>query len=330
MGMNFSSLREDYLEPKNVDDQTLYHRKLEKAKEEMDAWERVAAIFETDIYGDISPDLARIKDSTMMATVLGAVIGGLNKSREAGERFMRQNAHEKFETPQYAQKAMQDKVMLGFGSGAFRASWRLALFTFIYTAGTSMIAAYRGRHGILEHVGGAAAAGFLYKFKQGPKPAIAGLVVGAGLGLTAGGFTYYGAKMLGKSPEELIQWHYNNIEARKRAEVDAIKAARHKDTEDDLLKFHETFMATDELSMSRVKGTDIGTITEGVKKHKFELSEGDFEALMPRAVAEAVREVKGAESAKTKSNSNSNINMTPSPTKTESKNEGSNQTGNKT
>lgn len=259
----------------------------------MDAWERVQAIFETDLYGDISPDLHRIKDSTMLSMILGAIIGGISRSREAGERFMRQNAHEKFETPQYAQKAMQDKIMLGFGSGAFKVGWRLALFTFVYTMGTSCIAAYRGQHGILEHVGGAAAAGYLYKFKQGPKASLAGLAVGAGLGLSAGTLTYYGAKLAGKTPDELIQWHYQNIEARKRAEVDSIKAMRHESIDDKLLQFHETFMATDELSMSTVKTTDIGKITEGVKKHKIELNQGDFESLMPKAVAEAVKEVAG-------------------------------------
>ncbi|CAG7834092.1 unnamed protein product [Allacma fusca] len=245
MGINFSSFRDKYQESEEVNDETLYRRNVRKAKEQMDAWERVQAIFETDLYGDISPDLHRIKDSTMLSMILGAIIGGISRSREAGERFMRQNAHEKFETPQYAQKAMQDKIMLGFGSGAFKVGWRLALFTFVYTMGTSCIAAYRGQHGILEHVGGAAAAGYLYKFKQGPKASLAGLAVGAGLGLSAGTLTYYGAKL------------------------------------------------ADELSMSTVKTTDIGKITEGVKKHKIELNQGDFESLMPKAVAEAVKEVAG-------------------------------------
>jgi len=41
-----------------------------------------------------------------------------------------------------------------------------------------MISAYRGKAGILDQVGGASTAGFLYKFRDGPKAAFSGTVIG--------------------------------------------------------------------------------------------------------------------------------------------------------
>jgi hypothetical protein len=41
-----------------------------------------------------------------------------------------------------------------------------------------MIASYRNKYGLIDQVGGASAAGFLYKFKEGPKPAVAGAAIG--------------------------------------------------------------------------------------------------------------------------------------------------------
>jgi hypothetical protein len=43
---------------------------------------------------------------------------------------------------------------------------------------STLITAYRGKAGILDQVGGAGVAGFLYKFKDGPKAAVSGTVVG--------------------------------------------------------------------------------------------------------------------------------------------------------
>lgn len=73
---------------------------------------------------------------------------------------------------------MQDRVLLGFGSGAFRLGWRLAAFTGVYMLTSTCIAAYRNKMGLIDPISGGALAGLLYKFKDGPKPAVAGLAIG--------------------------------------------------------------------------------------------------------------------------------------------------------
>lgn len=45
----------------------------------------------------------RIKDATLIAVFVGAVMGGLGRSRINMENFLRTSAHETFETPQFAQ-----------------------------------------------------------------------------------------------------------------------------------------------------------------------------------------------------------------------------------
>jgi len=165
-------------------------------------------VFSTDEYGEPTPELLRCKDATMLAFVVGAIYGGVGRSRVAYMEFFRSNAHTAFETPLDARRQLQDKVMLGFGSGSWRVGWRTGVFTAMFTMASTLIAAYRGKSAILDQMGGGATAGFLYKFREGPKSMVAGTLVGAALGCTTGILALGMTRMTGLSIDEFIQMQY--------------------------------------------------------------------------------------------------------------------------
>jgi len=50
-------------------------------------------------YGDLTPEMHRIKDATLIGLFVGAAIGGIGRSRIAYMDFFRQNVDKVYETP---------------------------------------------------------------------------------------------------------------------------------------------------------------------------------------------------------------------------------------
>ena len=113
--------------------------------------------------------------------------------------------------------------------------------------------------------------------------------LGGGLGLIAGALTVLGSKALGASPDDLIKFQYRNIERRKQELYENQKAFRLKSKTDDLTAFHETFIADDELAMSRIKKTPIGELTEAAKNNELDPKKVK-EGLTPAAVEKALQQ----------------------------------------
>jgi len=201
-----------------------------KKKEEMTGWERVRFAFVRDEFGDLSPELYRVKDATMMGTVAGIVMGAMGRGRVEYMDFFRRNNITQFETPLKAKSALQDKMFLGMGSGAFRLGWRMGLFTFMYISGATVISSYRNKHGLIDQVAGAGTAGFLYKFRDGPKAAFAGGLFGSLLGLVAGALTLGLMKLVGSDFEYANIEYYHRLQKRLEAEKAILRDAREKGT----------------------------------------------------------------------------------------------------
>jgi len=91
--------------------------------------------FSSDLsmYGDITPELERCKDTIMVTLVIGAIMGGVGRSRVAYMNFFRSNQHTAFETPMKAKSKLQETLLMGFGSGAYRIGWRVGVFSAIYS-----------------------------------------------------------------------------------------------------------------------------------------------------------------------------------------------------
>jgi hypothetical protein len=123
------------------------------------------------------------------------------------------------------------------------------LFPLVRT-GVTVIACYRGKHGILDQVGGAAAAGFLYKIRDGPKAAVSGTVFGSLLGLTAGCLSFAVMKGFNMDPDMASMEYYTRLDKKMKKEVENMRKFREEhEMEDDLpgagmAKMHNVFVAS--------------------------------------------------------------------------------------
>ncbi|ODM92103.1 hypothetical protein Ocin01_14578 [Orchesella cincta] len=161
---------------KEEDLENVYIKRIMEAREKLTGMERLKLIFSVDQYSEFSPELQRVIHGVMLGTVLGAFVGAIGRGRIAHSNFLRSNAHERFSTSLEAKRKLQDTVTIGMFSGGFRIAWRVGLFTGIYLMVSTAVSTYRGKMAVLDQVAGAGAAGFLYKFPQGPKASISGAV----------------------------------------------------------------------------------------------------------------------------------------------------------
>jgi len=67
--------------------ETPHYKIVQKPKTDMTSWERIMHVFSTDEYGEPTPELLRCKDATMLAFVVGAIYGGVGRSRVAYMEF---------------------------------------------------------------------------------------------------------------------------------------------------------------------------------------------------------------------------------------------------
>ncbi|KAF5290006.1 hypothetical protein FQR65_LT11672 [Abscondita terminalis] len=177
-------------------------------------WDRVKQLFMKDDFGRISSELHSIIQIASFSTIFGMLYGGVVYSRNAYLEFMKNNEATAFNSHFEAKRQLQDAVTLSFAKGAFKWAWRLTFFTTTYVTVSTCTAAYRGKNGIIEHCIGGATAGFLYRFKLGPRAWVVGSAVGLVLGTFTGVTTYFLLQATGMTMQEVRYWNYKWLEKR--------------------------------------------------------------------------------------------------------------------
>lgn len=82
--------------------------------------DRFGLMWRFDDYGNPSPELSFVKNSTFLAFLTGLVWGGYSDSKETRKKFMVENKHEMFKHPFEAQAAMVDRMGISFMKGGWR------------------------------------------------------------------------------------------------------------------------------------------------------------------------------------------------------------------
>nr|SVE76708.1 EOG090X0FS6 [Daphnia longispina] len=169
-------------------------------------WDRLKAMFQTDEFNSISPEL----DSTLAAAVggllAGAFLGGIPASKLAHDDFIKRNKASQFETHMDAKSKLQFNVTKAMAVGGWRVGWRLGLFTGGFMFFTTAVSTYRNKSSVFEYSAGGLMAGAMYKFPMGPKAMVPGGLAGLVLGTVAGGCTVGFMKLTGTTTEDLRYW----------------------------------------------------------------------------------------------------------------------------
>ncbi|VEN48695.1 unnamed protein product [Callosobruchus maculatus] len=169
-------------------------------------WDRVKQMFQTDEFGNVSPEANTILQVAAMSIFVGSIYGGVVNSRGAYIEFMKNNQATSFINHFEAKRQLQDAVTKSFAKGAFRWGWRVTLFTSTFVGISTIIQVYRGKYGISEYAVAGGTAGAMYKFNMGPKGWIVGAGLGSVLGLACGCATMGLLKLAGMSIEDARYW----------------------------------------------------------------------------------------------------------------------------
>ncbi|KAG8232867.1 hypothetical protein J437_LFUL012483 [Ladona fulva] len=181
-----------------------------------------ANILTANEFDNLSPELTAVSQTSIMGLFVGALYGGLNRSKVAYLDFMEKNQATAFKSHLDAKKKLQDRVTLGLGKGAFQWGWRLGLFSGTYMLFTTAVATYKGKYGISEHVIAGVVTGGLYKCSLGLRGIAVGSLLGGVLGGFAGISSYGLLKLSGRSMDELLYWRKQWKDERNRKFDDSV------------------------------------------------------------------------------------------------------------
>nr|SVE90836.1 EOG090X0FS6 [Daphnia sinensis] len=179
-------------------------------------WDRLKAIFETDEFNSISPELDNVLSAGAAGLFAGMFIGGIPASKIEYDDFISRNKAATFENHFEAKKKLQYSVTKAMAQGGWRVGWRLALFTGAFTFFTTAVSTYRNKSSVFEYSAGGLLAGSMYKLPMGPKAMISGGLAGAALGTVAGVLTVGAMKLSGTTAEDLRYWKKGWKEAANR------------------------------------------------------------------------------------------------------------------
>nr|SVE77309.1 EOG090X0FS6 [Daphnia lumholtzi]SVE78557.1 EOG090X0FS6 [Daphnia lumholtzi] len=169
-------------------------------------WDRLKAMFETDEFNSISPELDNVLSAGTAGLLVGMFLGGLPASKVEYDDFINRNKAAQFESHFEAKSKLQFSVTKAMAQGGWRVGWRLALFTGAFTFFTTAVSTYRNKSSVLEYSAGGLLAGSMYKLPMGPKAMISGGLAGAAMGTVAGVLTVGIMKISGTTAEELRYW----------------------------------------------------------------------------------------------------------------------------
>lgn len=185
--------------------------------------ERLSYMWRPDEYGNLSPELQFVYETSFGSFLVAALFGSYTESAKIYRIFLEQNKYTMFQHPREAQRALQDRVVLAMLQGGWRAGWRLGLLTLIFTSTCQSLTVVRNYINPLDYALGGVAAGAIYRFNMGPKG-----MVGAGL---AGGIYGLGAGVLvagiqlvsGETVAERWSHEFRAMEDKKRAKEAALQ-----------------------------------------------------------------------------------------------------------
>lgn len=222
-------------------------------------WDRIKAMYSTDVYGNLGPEWTLILQSLWGGGVAGVMVGFIIGGRTAAINFFDRNEGTKFNSEMAARRALQDKMTLSMGKFSLMWGWRTAIFTGTYMFLVTNMSVYRGKTRIWDFVVSGGLTGGMWKFLQGPRACLVAGGVGSVLGLVAGAVSMGLLKASGLSLEELRYWHYQAAVAGRRGEVsdDDLMAKDEPTTKDALAQHHNSLVKARQIESSEVVSSTV-------------------------------------------------------------------------
>jgi len=148
--------------------------------------DRLRAMFSKDHNGEISNDLATVKQVAQTCGIFFFIVTSIAGGREARARFLEKNKATVYATKFRAFRAYNDAIF--FGSMRFGIKWGLKslLFAGLFMLTAQTVSVYRNRTSVTDYMLGGGLTCALLRMNMGLRGLFAGGVIGCGMGLISG------------------------------------------------------------------------------------------------------------------------------------------------
>ncbi|XP_014292024.1 RPII140-upstream gene protein isoform X2 [Halyomorpha halys] len=180
-------------------------------------------------FGQYSPQLTHVYQTTIFAAFAGGVYGGCIYSRKAYLDFIERNEATKFKDHFEAKKELQNYVTVNFAKGAFKWGWRVCLFTGLYMSFVTALHVYRDESSILNYIIGGLVSGMIYRINYGLRGLVVGGTLGSMVGLAGGCLTLNILRVTGHTYDDIYQIQEEQLRNRNRLIKEAEKTLDHAD-----------------------------------------------------------------------------------------------------
>jgi len=161
------------------------HQYLDEVPEKKTGIEGIKSIFSVNQDGVVDPRCRLLQEAGSISVLVGTLYGGMSKARKSWLQFIEKNKYAKYDSVHHARREMNARIYKGFASGAWYYTWRFALFSNSCLFMAMAIPAYRGKYSPFDLSLSCAVVGAAYRFRVGPKPAVAGAALGTVAGTAA-------------------------------------------------------------------------------------------------------------------------------------------------
>ncbi|RZF39229.1 hypothetical protein LSTR_LSTR010323 [Laodelphax striatellus] len=221
--------------------------KAESEDKPIDGWDRLALMYSTNEFGELSTELSAVANATTLLFLIGSTYGITKNTREAYLNFVEKNQATQFASVFEAKRKLQDRVLMAAFKGWLEYGIKLTAFSTFLLLGTTTLMVYTGYSSVFHYGLVGSVFGAVFKWKLGPRGMYAGGVVGGVLGLFAGATTNGLLYMFDSSLDDLLIANAEQYKSRQKRSTDLVEKSLGMEAAPkamNLIEEHDVFAAT--------------------------------------------------------------------------------------
>ncbi|XP_053170319.1 complex I assembly factor TIMMDC1, mitochondrial [Scomber japonicus] len=165
-------------------------------------WDRIKDLFEKDPTHKYPEELTSVIKSGLVAALAGMIYGGLPAARHARNRYIQVSQAEIYTSRVEAVRSAHNAAIRGFLRYGVRWSWRVAVFVTLFNSVSTGLSVYRDKYALSHYAAAGAVTGGLFRLNLGLGGLVAGTIIGAVLGVPAGGLIISMQSLAGETVRE--------------------------------------------------------------------------------------------------------------------------------
>nr|XP_060626548.1 complex I assembly factor TIMMDC1, mitochondrial [Anolis sagrei ordinatus] len=181
-------------------------------------WGRVRELFRRDDHNRYPEETYNIMKATFTGGIVGLFYGGIPGFVYAKKRYIEQSEGEVFHNRLDAVQSAHRAGVRGFVRYGWRWSWRIAAFVAIFNTVSTGLTAYRDKIALSHFALAGACTGGLFRLNLGLRGLLGGSILGALLGVPAGGLLMAAQNLTGESLLEKRKQKQRELYEQKLAE----------------------------------------------------------------------------------------------------------------